>query len=158
MAAWIKKLMGSEFMDDSQEDVALAPNEELEETSPRQRMTQDSDEDDENDGQLAVDVYQDKDNVYLKSTIAGVKPEDLDISIGSNIVTIRGERQQEEEIKGADYIVQECYWGSFSRSMALPVEIDPDKAEADLKDGILTLTLPKASRAKTKKLKIKSGI
>lgn len=144
--------MGSEFMDEDQENVAIVPNEEPEEVQENE-----SDEDD-NDGQLAVDVFQDKDNVYMKSTIAGVKPEDLDISIGSNIVTVRGERQQEEEIKGADYIVQECYWGSFSRSVALPVEIDPDKAEADLKDGILTLTLPKASRAKTKKLKIKSTV
>jgi HSP20 family protein len=150
MTAWLKKIMGSEFMDDSPEDsVALAPNEEP------QSLEADEDSD---EGQLAVDVYQDKDNVYIKSTIAGVKPEDLDISIGSNLVTIHGERMQSQEVKEADYIMQECYWGAFSRSMALPVEIDPDKAEADLKDGILTLTLPKASRAKTKKLKIKSGV
>lgn len=149
MAAWLKKIMGSEFMDDDQENVALSPNTEAQSIDA---------DDDADEGQLAVDVYQDKDNVYVKSTIAGVKPEDLDISIGSNLVTVRGERMQTEEVKEADYIMQECYWGAFSRSMALPVEIDPDKAEADLKDGILTLTLPKASRAKTKKLKIKSAV
>lgn len=153
--AWLKKILGSEYFDENPRDeVALVPNDEAQEMAMKAAGM----EDEGDEGQLAVDVYQDKDNVYVKSTIAGVKPEDLDISIGSNIVTIRGERQQEEEVKGADYIMQECYWGAFSRSMALPVEIDPDKAEADLKDGILTLTLPKASRAKTKKLKIKSGI
>lgn len=155
--AWLKKIMGSQFEGgEGDEDLALSPNEEPEE--PEESIaSQDEGEESEEDGQLAVDVFQDKDNVYVKSTIAGVKPEDLDISIGNNIVTIRGERQQEEEVKGTDYIMQECYWGSFSRSFALPVEIDPDKANADLKDGILTLTLPKASRARTKKLKVKSA-
>ncbi len=156
MTAWLKKILGSEYLDDDPREVALAPGDEADEAAMKAASLEDENEGDE--GQLAVDVYQDKDNVYVKSTIAGVKPEDLDISIGSNIVTIRGERTQEEEVKGADYIMQECYWGAFSRSMALPVEIDPDKAEADLKDGILTLTLPKASRAKTKKLKIKSTV
>lgn len=113
------------------------------------------DEDEDSDGQLAVDVYQDGDYVVVKSTIAGVKPEDMDISITSDSVTIKGERKLEEEIKDKDYFYQECYWGAFSRSVSLPVEIDVDKAEADLKDGILTLTLPKASRARTKKVKIR---
>lgn len=109
----------------------------------------------EEEGQLALDVYQDKDNVIVKSTIAGVKPEDLDITIGSNEVTIQGERKQEEEVSSEDYFYQECYWGAFSRTLPLPVEIDVDRAAADLKDGILTLTLPKASRARTKKVRVK---
>lgn len=113
---------------------------------------------DEGDGQLALDVYQDKDNVIVKSTIAGVKPEDLDISISSDMVTVKGERRQQEEIKAEDYFYQECYWGSFSRSLNLPVEVDVDKATADLKDGILTLVLPKAARSRTKKVKIKSEV
>lgn len=107
------------------------------------------------EGQLALDVYQDKDNIVVKSTIAGVKPEDLDITIGSNEVTITGERKQEEEIKNEDYFYQECYWGAFARTLPLPVEIDVDRAVADLKDGILTLTLPKASRSRTKKVRVK---
>lgn len=113
---------------------------------------------DAEEGQLALDVYQTKDNVVVKSTIAGVKPEDLDITITGDSVTIRGERRQEEEIKEEDYYAQECYWGGFYRSFRLPVEIDVDKAVADIKDGILTLTLPKASRSKTKKVKVKSMI
>jgi len=109
-------------------------------------------------GQLALDVYQTKDNVVVKSTIAGVRPEDLDITIANDRVTIKGERKREEQASTDDYFVQECYWGSFYRSFDLPVEVDVDKALADIKDGILTITLPKASRARTKKVKVKSTI
>ena len=112
-------------------------------------------EEDSQEGQLALDAFADKDNVYIKSTIAGVKPEDLDITIAADQITIQGERRQEEEVSAGDYFYQECYWGSFSRTLPLPVEIDVDKAQADLKDGILTLVLPKASRARTKKVKIR---
>lgn len=107
------------------------------------------------DGELAVDVFQDADNIIVKSTIAGVKPEDLDINLSSTEVTISGERQRAESVKDEDYFFQECYWGAFSRTVALPTEIDVDRADADLKDGILTLTLPKASRARTKKVRVK---
>ena len=107
------------------------------------------------EGQLALDAYQTKDDVIVKSTIAGVKPEDLDISISSNMVTIQGERKQTEEVNQEDYFYQECYWGGFSRSVTLPVEVDVDKAEAEIKDGVLTLTLPKASRSKIKRIKVR---
>lgn len=110
----------------------------------------------EAEGQLALDIYQDKDSITVKSTIAGVKPEDLDITIENDRVTIRGERKREEEVKNEDYLMQECYWGSFYRSFDLPVEVDVDKSIADIKDGILTLILPKASRSKTKKVKVKN--
>lgn len=108
------------------------------------------------EGQLAVDVFQDKNNVYVQSTIAGVKPEDLDISISSDTVTVKGQRQRQQEIAEEDFFYRECYWGGFSRTLPLPVEIDVDKAEAELKDGVLTMTLPKTSSAKTKKVKVKS--
>lgn len=147
--AWFKKIMGNEYSADQDPKSAET------QTPDQDASVESSEESEEDEGQLAVDVYQDRENVYVKSTIAGVKPEELDISIGANIVTVRGERKQEEEIQEENYIVQECYWGAFSRSVALPVEIDVDKAEADLKDGILTLTLPKASRSKVKKIKVR---
>lgn len=109
------------------------------------------------EGELSIDMYQDKDHVVIKSTIAGVSPEDLDITIANDMVTIRGERRQSQEVNKENYYYQECYWGSFSRSIMLPVEVDVDKATAELKDGILTVTLPKASRARTKKVKVKSS-
>lgn len=109
----------------------------------------------EDDGQLALDVFQDKDNIYIKSTIAGVKPEDLDITLAPDSVTIQGERRHEEEVKDEDYFYQECYWGVFSRTLPLPMEIDVDGANAEIKDGILTLTLPKASKSRIKKVKVR---
>ena len=112
----------------------------------------------EYEGQLTLDVYQTKDNVVIKSTIAGVKPEDLDITIANDMVTIKGERKKVEEAKEDDYFYQECYWGSFSRSIILPVDIDVEGVEADLKDGILTVILPKAAKAKTKKIKVKNTV
>ncbi|MDB4939767.1 MAG: heat shock protein Hsp20, family protein [Candidatus Doudnabacteria bacterium] len=106
------------------------------------------------EGTLNIDLYQTKDNVIIKSTIAGVKPEDLDITIANDMVTIKGERVKAEKIAAEDYFYQECYWGGFSRSVILPVDIDSEHVEADLKDGILTVILPKAAKAKTKKIKV----
>lgn len=114
-----------------------------------------AEEDETAEGQLALDVYQTKDNLIIKSTMAGVKPEDLDITIDNNQVVIKGERKQEEEVKGEDYLLQECYWGGFYRAFDLPAEVDVDKAIADIKDGILTLTLPKTSRSRSKKVRVK---
>ena len=107
------------------------------------------------EGQLNIDMYQTKDNVIIKSTIAGVRPEDIDITVANDMVTIRGSRKKEENIAGDDYFYQECYWGNFSRSVIIPVDIDSESIEADLKDGILTVIIPKAAKAKTKKVKVK---
>jgi HSP20 family protein len=109
----------------------------------------------EGEGQLTIDVYQNPDEIVVESTIAGVKPEDLDISITNEAVTIRGKREKTETIKDEDYFYQECYWGKFSRSIILPQEIDSEKSVASLKNGILVIRLPKLNRQKTKKLKIK---
>ncbi|MHB8870886.1 MAG: Hsp20/alpha crystallin family protein [Candidatus Doudnabacteria bacterium] len=106
------------------------------------------------EGTLNIDLYQTRDNVIIKSTIAGVKSENLDITIANDMVTIKGERVKEEKIPAEDYFYQECYWGGFSRSVILPVDIDSEHVEADLKDGILTVILPKAAKAKTKKIKV----
>jgi HSP20 family protein len=110
----------------------------------------------ESEGQLTIDVYQTEDAIVIKSTIAGVKPEDLDVSINNDMVTIRGERKNEEEVTGENYYYQECYWGSFSRSIVLPVDIVSEKAEASLKNGILTIKLPKADVTKSKRIQVRS--
>lgn len=107
------------------------------------------------EGELAVDVYQDKDNVYVRSTIAGVSSDDIDISIHNDLLTIRGKREKTKDMQGVDYFYQECYWGSFSRSIILPVEVKADKIDAFLKDGILTIVLPKVKKASTPKIKVK---
>lgn len=107
------------------------------------------------EGQLTIDVYQTDDDIVIKSTIAGVKPEDLDININNDMVTVRGERKQEEEVDSENYYYQECYWGPFSRSVILPVEIITEKAEATMKNGILTLRLPKADVTRTRKIQVR---
>jgi len=110
---------------------------------------------DNSEGQLTIDVYQTDNDIVIKSTIAGVKPEDLDVSINNDMVTIRGERKNEEDVSEENYYYQECYWGQFSRSVILPVDILAEKAEASMKNGIFTLRLPKADTTKTKKIQVR---
>ena len=172
----LSKIMGG----DEEEMVdEIVDNEEVEETEESQEVQarsrgrkskvnvegseegEDKDREDwisEYEGQLTLDVYQTKDNVIIKSTIAGVKTEDLDITIANDMVTIKGERKKEAEVKDDDYFYQECYWGNFSRSIILPVDIDVEGVQAELKDGILTVVLPKAAKAKTKKIKVKNPV
>ena len=113
--------------------------------------------DEEYEGQLSVDVYQTANEIIIKSTIAGVKPEDIDISIQNDMITIRGQRQKEEEVKEENYFYQECYWGGFSRSIILPVEVRADKINATLRDGVLTVMLPKVKKSKSITVTVKKG-
>ena len=107
------------------------------------------------EGQLTIDVYQSPSDIVIKSTIAGVSPEDIDISITNDMVTIRGKRTKDEKIETENYYYQELYWGAFSRSVILPVEVEADKAKATIKNGILTIKLPKSEKIKTKKIQVK---
>lgn len=109
----------------------------------------------EDEGELTVDIYDQGDRIVIQSTVAGVKPEDLDISIASDSVTIRGRREKVEEVKEKDYYYKELFWGTFSRSVILPEEIDEDSAEANLKHGLLTIKLPKKKKGSVQKLKVK---
>lgn len=107
------------------------------------------------EGQLTIDVYQTDNEIVVKSTIAGVKPEDLDVTINNDMVTIKGERKNEEAVQAENYYYQECYWGQFSRSVVLPVDVLSEKSEASLKNGILTIRLPKADTTKIKKIQVR---
>jgi len=107
------------------------------------------------EGQLAVDVCQTKDAIIVKSTIAGVKPENLEIYLHNDLLTIRGKREEEKEEKDADYFYKECYFGGFSRSIILPVEVQADKVEATLKNGILKIVMPKARKSRMINVEIK---
>ncbi len=110
----------------------------------------------EYEGELTVDVYQTPDDIVIKSTVAGVKPEDISVSIADDTITIRGERKEEEKVEKENYYYQECYWGKFSRSIALPQAIDANKIKANIKDGILTITLPKLSKSRAKIIKVET--
>lgn len=104
------------------------------------------------EGQLTLDVFRDKDSLVIRSTVAGVKPEDLDISVDGDLLTIRGKRQEECEIPEDKWFYRECYWGAFSRSVVLPYEVASDLAEASLKNGILEIRMP--IREHGKKVKV----
>ncbi|MEI7819105.1 MAG: Hsp20/alpha crystallin family protein [bacterium] len=108
------------------------------------------------EGQLAVDVYQTKDSVVVKAPIAGVRPDDIDIAISEDVMTIRGDRKEETIVEKEHYYVQECFWGSFSRSIILPTSTIAEKAQATLKDGVLTVVVPKVVQEdRIKKIKVK---
>ena len=106
------------------------------------------------DGQLSIDVFQTEKDIIVKSTIAGVSVEELDISLHNDMLTIKGMRRQDWEVDPDDFFYQECYWGGFSRSIILPVDVKADEIAATLKNGILTITLPKEEKSKLKIVKV----
>jgi len=105
-------------------------------------------------GELSVDVYEKNDNVIVKSTVAGVKPDDIEVVVDDDMVSIKGKRSQEEVISKDNYFYQECYWGSFARSFKLPVEVREEGAEAALKNGVLTIKLKKVKKPKSVKVPV----
>lgn len=112
-------------------------------------------EEEDDEGELTVDIYDKGDSIVIQSTVAGVKPEDLDVSITNDSVTLRGRRERHEEVNDKDYYYKELFWGTFSRSVILPEEIEDDEAEATLKNGLLTIRLPKKRKGVVQKLKVK---
>lgn len=101
-------------------------------------------------GELAIDVYQTEDSVVIKAPMAGVDPQDLELAVQEEMITIKGKRHAEHEVKKDEYLLQECFWGAFERSFSLPVPVESEKARAQLKNGLLTITIPKAKQEKTK--------
>jgi len=109
---------------------------------------------DASEGQLSLDVYQTEGEVVIKSTVAGITAGDIDITITNDMLTVKGARSRDEEVRPEDYYYQECYWGPFSRSVILPADVEADLIKATLKNGILTIRLPKSEKIKTKKISI----
>ncbi len=112
------------------------------------------DEDEAVPGQLAVDVYETKDKIVVKARTAGVNKNDLDVSIADNTLSVRGTLSAGNEDNVENYFVQECYWGEFSRSIALPVPVKEDEVEAVLKDGVLTISFTKLKQDTVKKIQV----
>ncbi len=109
------------------------------------------------EGQLSVDVYQTPSHIVIQAMIAGVHPEDLDISITRDMVSLKGKRQAPNDVGEEHYYFRELYWGSFSRSIMLPQEIEVEEAEAFEKHGLLTIRLPKIDKGRQTKLKVRSS-
>lgn len=112
---------------------------------------------DTGEGQLPVDVHQTASDIIINAFVAGVRPDELNISISRDMVEIEGSRTEREEVSGSDYFTRELFWGSFSRTVLLPQEVDVENSSASAKDGLLTLILPKLDKARQTKLKVKAG-
>lgn len=113
-------------------------------------------EDDPEEGELSVDVYERPGEIIIQAMVAGVRPEDLEINIGREMVTIRGSRETSREVASDNYFHRELYWGAFSRTILLPAEVEAEEAEATEKHGLLTIKIPKIDKGRTAKLKVKS--
>lgn len=145
--SFFEKLTGIVKINDDDNDVELSDSDDEEES------------DDvicETEAQLAVDMYQTPSEIIIKTMVAGTKPEDLDINITRDMVTIKGKREEESD-DGDDFFHKELYWGCFSRTIILPQEIDVEEAEALNKNGLLTIKLPKLDRNRQAKLKVKNS-
>lgn len=131
-------------------------DESLIDTSSERGLSEKSEWEQEEEGQLTVDVYQTPTEIIVQTMAAGVRPEDLHITIARDMITIKGKREENRTISEDNYFLQELYWGSFSRTILLPEEIDPEEAEAIEKHGLLIIKLPKIDKEKKTSLKVKS--
>ncbi len=153
--SFFERLTGSVRLDDESEDV-VEEKRESRKGSSAPNSNSNWIEDEEKEGELTVDVYQTPEMIIIKTMIAGVRPEDLDISITRDMVTIQGRREEEKTVREEDYFARELYWGSFSRTITLPSEVDVDESEAIEKHGLLILKLPKLDKKRQSKLKVKT--
>lgn len=150
--SFFEKLTGSVRVDDDSSFVEESENKLPGKTGPNGEPWFD---DEPEEGQLTIDMYQTPSEIVIKSMVAGVKPEDLDISIARDTVTIKGKRETERFVREEDYFHQELYWGSFSRTIMLPAEIDVEEADAIEKHGLLIIRLPKVDKNRQTRLKVK---
>ena len=158
--SFLERLTGSIRMDDQEEKI--------EEESPSKKISlsgkdveglnDDKDEkwEEEQEAELTIDLYQTPNEIIVQSMIAGVHPDNLSINITRDTITIKGKREENQSINRDNYFVQELYWGTFSRTISLPEEVDPEEAEAIEKHGLLIIKLPKIDKNKETKLKVKS--
>ncbi len=154
--SFFERLTGTVKLDESDfDDVAPLPKSKAKEIESDEEEKSPF-EQEEKVGQLTIDVYQTADHIVIKTMAAGVRPEDLDITITRDMVTIRGKREEERMIQDDNYFIRELYWGSFARTVTLPEEVDVEEAEAVEKHGLLILKLPKLDKKRLTKLKVKT--
>lgn len=122
----------------------------------RDKKNNDWIEEENEEAELAVDVYQTPTDIIVQTMVAGVKPEDLELSIARDMVTITGLREEHRNIDEGNYFTKELYWGKFSRTLTLPQEIEPEEVEATEKHGLVTIRLQKVDKDKTNNIKVKS--
>ena len=135
---------------------AFLSDDDLTTTDPSAPVSEDSWDDSQEEflGQLAVDVYETEEKLVVKARTAGVNKEDLDVSISDGILTISGTLSSGDDAEATNWHIQECYWGEFSRTLALPVSVKEDEVDAVLKDGVLTISFNKIKQEQAKRIQI----
>lgn len=152
--SFFERLTGTVRISDDDESVEKEEKELAEAEKEREKNIGD----DDSDGQLAVDVYQTQSDIIIKTMVAGIRPEDLDISITRDMVTIKGSREDNNSgVDDDDYFQRELFWGSFSRTILLPQEIEIEEADATERHGLLTIKLPKINKDRQTKLRVKAS-
>jgi HSP20 family protein len=149
--SFFSRLTGAQDADEYEEHESESP-----EPATRASRREMPEPDIETGGELAVDVFQTPDLIVIKAFIAGVQPNTIDVSLTREMVTISGTREEEKEVEEDGYFQRELYWGSFSRTILLPEEVDVDLAEATEKHGVLMIRLPKINKKRQTKLKIRA--
>ena len=149
--SFFERLTGGLSVDDEPAEV-IEPTPTRTKTPAKQTGSWSEDE----EGQLTLDVFQTGDEIVIQAFVAGVRLDDLDVAITQDKLTIRGKRENTQEVHDDNYFYQELYWGGFSRSVLLPEEVDVDSAQATMKTGLLTIRLKKLDRARVQKLRVKN--
>ncbi len=151
--SFFERLTGSISMKEEQED-----REEYSKETNRNDKKSVSNwvEEEPEEAELAVDLYQTNTDIVVQTMVAGVRPEDLELVIGRDVVTIRGKREENKTIDEDNYFTKELYWGKFSRTINLPAEVEPEEAEATEKHGLLTIKIQKVDKEKKNSVKVKS--
>ncbi len=158
--SFLERITGSIKLETSHDDGFSDQNDfespAQEEESDNTQESWNQSDDEEQDGELPIDMYQTRDAIVIRALVAGVDPDDLNISITRDMVTLKGQREEVQEAPDEDYYHRELFWGSFSRSIVLPEEIVIDEAEAKEKHGLLEITLPKLDKGRSARLSVKS--
>jgi HSP20 family protein len=159
--SFLERITGSIKLDQSKDDSfdeqeQFADSDDAERVDLHQSAGTAWEEESEQDGELPIDMYQTRDTIVIRALVAGVSPDDLDISITRDMVTLKGQREEVQEAPDEDYYHRELFWGSFSRSIVLPEEIVIDEAEAREKHGLLEIILPKLDKGRSARLSVKS--
>jgi HSP20 family protein len=157
--SFFDRLTGANFESefDSFEEEAADPRRTATAQTPSARTALPQQQDEPGTAQLTVDVYQNDNEIIIRALVAGVRPEDLDVAITRDMVTIQGKRVEQKEVAEDGYVYRELYWGLFARTVVLPAEVDVDMAEAAEKHGLLTIKLPKINKDRQTKLKVRGN-
>ncbi len=154
--SFLERLTGSIRFEDNDEKSSDKNNSDEENLNEKEKDYKRELKVEEEEAQLTVDLYQTNSDIIVQTMVAGVQPDNLNITITRDMITIRGKREENQSVNQENYFVQELYWGGFSRTISLPEEINPEESEAIEKHGLLVIKLPKIDKNRESVLKVKS--